>query len=1632
MDQPPIGAIASVTSIDGKHLKIVVVGERGRMLDVNCRIGDQRPNSLCTTGPGRPQEWVWKDKGVVDTVHPYSKLAACTIERHNLACFFYQIPDGSIVMRRCRVKSEWEWERGFISVLSGKSEYPPQIGTNIVVQPSILRAGDDINLTLFYQTSSGHFAILKMTVRGEVKGPVFRGQLSFPSCTPFTALTSGSHFTISYITLETQEIWECTGTLTDDPGCELEENECYISAAQRMTLETPPTSNFLQMASHQTEQAIFYCILPNELKSIVWSSSRARRSYRFVRCGVADTPIALCGRLSTWSSQSILYVDVNGAVNIGQLEPPGSAGKIGVSGCFPIPVDSMRNVFSWGLPKSPDYPLGLDVSRDQEVPNGGVDVPETGVAIAHPDPYHSPRPQPSAEPDLELLADPCPETSVEQDANPDSGPCDGIDAKPCPDLCAEPSFDSISDSSSDVSEDDLQRTDPSAEPSGPCPGPCPVDLSETYPESPAKPSEDCTLPCADPPSILRSNHVKTHVLIPARPLPPILALILTPALAPIRVMDLSRTPPLNVPVLPRLVLNRVLTLNLPLNSALVLVQNHVSTRVPTHVPIPVLVLVLTHVKVLVLNPVLIHVSSFPLNPPLIVLIALIAPTALRLIPDHVSIPKPSLPPNHVLDLAPSPASIHPPIPLPTLTLNLRPIHVPPDSEPPINSSSEPSPEACINPSDDSSTEICTDLFPDPYNGPCNGDADNDGINSQCDDKNKDCDSERECVQDKTGICETQGPPQVERTACSPRGDEVCPEDDGLLREDQETDRECGSLCDDPDVSLRDPEGGLVCPEETLIYPGDITEFEPDACGAGSAPGGRDVPNGPINSDQPVVAPLSEGILPLDDEPSTPKLLTPKPPRLPQLPGPLRKAPLGDTNTSFLDVLYDRLQLISKPSSGRYVSLQVPARRLDQVSSMHVGAPSTDNGFNSSMMSEINFKLSDELFDVAKVVSGPNGKSLSREYQTLLYNLIPNPGTEVNKCLGTQRTVIRDRLARTRNHSVTSTISSGSTISSPVADVSRPGLLPVDGPGNHRRNISESTTLSLGDVTGRSSFRNGMSQAKITSLAHTGTGTSTMISGGTRFKPLSCSSNAYTQDISSPAHTAFGSELPSVIHSSTFDYQRTRAEKELMAYLDVKTSSELLYDAKVVFRHLDRSSVDASELSLPVAMKPSDWYEASQTSWSVGEFSQDIVMLQSELNQKLSDMDSLTAQLVPFIQSDSGNHQELELEVQSSIKERDELRRDLEAENSISVITTAQEQLLKQFSSDSSGTSLLGCVHSSPLSQLGRPDFDLKSVTDRLNAIRVIDRKVLSQTRSLTIKRARKTISTSVGPNMQLRSMLESKILEHQVLIEAHMKSMQLYSERYALNLRTSIAQVHLPYSNDPRWTIVNISTEIPNTTWRDSAVGFGLWAGYETSTTPGVETVKLDISLRVSLVNFDRRAWFKSEFMNHSSQLMRLPDSERWSEWPRDAQTSDEIVDRILHGSFEPRGSLPAVPAGFLLAKDILIKIRCPEQPGRITKKDLMDQAAGAHGVLCFEFASQASAHGNAGAMHINEYFDGIVFRLPEAQILGYVMQLTPPDMSIEYNSGIVESSIETIIDHVQYGQWALERTEDCMYNQGI
>ncbi|CAE6498651.1 unnamed protein product [Rhizoctonia solani] len=1380
MARIPIGSIAAASNSNGTRLKVVVIGEGGTVFDVNGRFGHDKPqranltNYLPLSDGKQTQGSLWTDGGIVDIAHANSKLAACTIEHLNLACFFYQLPDSSIVMRRCDVGCELKWETDYVPVLPTDNEYPAAFGTSIVVQPSVLRAGDNTNLTFFYQTTSGNIGIQKMTDSGELHGPLFLGRLSIPRCTPFTALTSGDEFIISYVTLDTQEIWECSGSLTSAPWREFEDEETYISAAQRLVLENSPTPDFAQMASYQTEHPIFYSMTSSPLKSIVWSSARARRAYHFECRGMPGTPIALCGRAPVWSSLTILFVDVNGAVNVGRLGS-GSADGTKQPECFPIPLDSMRNAFTWALSKGADLALEVNTSSTTR------EITPTGFEMVTVDP-------------------------IKGVSN-----CIGI-------VCEESLEGNVT--SPEPCTQEVERNEI-------------ADLYEGD-ETDCSPAAECG---RGKPTVYEAED--------------------SPCCAP------------------------------------------------------------------------------------------------ETVPRCVGEGKPC--------------------------------------------GEDESP--CF---EDQKPECCeADAPPECGDGPIH----DENTISKFIPNGGDVDS-------SYGFCST----------CDE--DEVEDEGSELL-----ADEECETVVGDvQDICNENIDQSQTCGEPDL----DAAPFDAPTPSEASM-----TPTGLFDAPLPMLSLATPPALPVYDTPTASTDSSPVPfssisdtPHLPELPRPAQEAPIIDTHRPFVDTIYDRLRFAFKPCGSQYISLQLPARRLDQVASMYMGTALTRSEFHSTEMSEVNFRLSDELFDVAKFVSGPNGKSLSQEYENLLYNLIPNPDTEVNRRLRTQREIIRKHMLERVDNGAPSRIPKSPTAASQVANVfssEARQVVPLD---KSTLINPESTALQICDLCTRLGHSNDMAQPICPNPPQSSTETGPPGRSTTRIDLLHHSTTAYIQNFPSFANITPVNESLSETHARALVHGRMHVAKELMAYLDVKTSSELLYDAKVKLRESGRSSMNTSGPTLPVTMKPADWYEASQTSWGADELNQDPVVFQTQLAQKLSDMDSLTAQLVPFIPSCTEDFEGLELEVQALIKERDSVQCALESEYPAEIIAAVHVQLPKAAGSSDYFTGLLGCAHTITSNDANGSALD--SVAEQLEILKSIDRKLLGVTRSLAIKRARASMAKSDGPSMQLKSMLESKILEHQTFLEARMKFGQLSSERCALSLRSSIAQVHLPYSNDPRWTIISFSTEMPNTLWADSAVNFGLWAGCETDSVSPVETVKLDISFRVSLVQADRGNWFQSEFMKHSNQYMQLPGGERWAKWPSDVQAPEEVIDQIVQGKVGPKGNLPALPIGYLVAKDILIKIHAHERSGTTTKKNLVKQAATASGILCFGFAPQASAHGNAGAMHISEHSDGIVFRLPEAQILGYLMQLTPPDLSLEYNPDLVDSNLHMLLKKDTHIERASNQVETNVCNGGF
>lgn len=163
-----------------------------------------------------------------------------------------------------------------------------------------------------------------------------------------------------------KEVWECTGTLSLAPWQEYDEDESYISVAQRLELQF--ASNVVQIGAFQAEPPIIILMTGSPVSRVVWSSSQYRRKYLIEARGCQGTGIALVGHATLRSSVIYFFVDIYGAINVGRLAS-GSSNGIQLGEHYPIPLDSMRLAFVWAI-----SPVNLDTSTRPSV--HPRDIPE--------------------------------------------------------------------------------------------------------------------------------------------------------------------------------------------------------------------------------------------------------------------------------------------------------------------------------------------------------------------------------------------------------------------------------------------------------------------------------------------------------------------------------------------------------------------------------------------------------------------------------------------------------------------------------------------------------------------------------------------------------------------------------------------------------------------------------------------------------------------------------------------------------------------------------------------------------------------------------------------------------------------------------------------------------------------------------------------------------------------------------------------------------------------------------------------------------------------------------------------------------------------------------------------------------
>ena len=102
--------------------------------------------------------------------------------------------------------------------------------------------------------------------------------------------------------------------------------------------------------------------------------------------------------------------------------------------------------------------------------------------------------------------------------------------------------------------------------------------------------------------------------------------------------------------------------------------------------------------------------------------------------------------------------------------------------------------------------------------------------------------------------------------------------------------------------------------------------------------------------------------------------------------------------------------------------------------------------------------------------------------------------------------------------------------------------------------------------------------------------------------------------------------------------------------------------------------------------------------------------------------------------------------------------------------------------------------------------------------------------------------------------------------------------------------------------------------------------------------------------------------------------------------------------SLPPTSLLPAFPVGYILCKDVLIKISNMNLESTEEKRHVLERSQSSGGFLCFSYNKASEGSSDTSRATFELASDGMLVRIPGPQILGYIQQIVPKDNSTPYD----------------------------------
>jgi hypothetical protein len=698
----------------------------------------------------------------------------------------------------------------------------------------------------------------------------------------------------------------------------------------------------------------------------------------------------------------------------------------------------------------------------------------------------------------------------------------------------------------------------------------------------------------------------------------------------------------------------------------------------------------------------------------------------------------------------------------------------------------------------------------------------------------------------------------------------------------------------------------------------------------------------------------------------------------------------------VNLIYSKIDsLLGGGPTGQFFCMEFPARPLN----LHQFEYDTDNR-NSVVskpfaVSDSEFRMVDDLFNLAPIVQGPNGNKLSVVFFELVNNYVPKL-KELHDFI-TDKANVRDWLLAQVEDSVDGQTFKGSRMEL----CKRLYALYLKGKDDwdEQKTTEYDRRKQADDLDGFADW-------------------------------LSRTAMVKDQEL----NNLFNDAVVRGYYHEVLTF---------LGFLNVCSSAEALETTKQNARNSSRRSLDESMDVMPVQLQPNNWFKAAAPNLSPKDLTMaaDIVIAQYQAKRK--EIEQLQAYLV-------------QLEG-SAVSKADVDKANAAVEAGRAKFQEAEAGLVKSY-----GDGAVGLVKIYLNAQTGGMTKAVGALSTINREDPAAKKLGLDQVAQDVVDGVLKTYKTnqayldSASQLAQLRARA-ADAAAHDYLSEITRTKQRIDSlqtdVRYLANLSSGV----LSTENQPKATeelpvlpssqnveeadgmfmdVIVSSSDSADASNSSSASqashsswGVSLWVGSvghqssSESASSSVETAAINseftIGFRVAKVSLDRGGWFNPSLFEMSSGFQRIAQGMQAS--PRtigasgeadkplnkqtvldvlkDPSTAATALQSLLKNNEGVPYMLPAYPMGFVIAKDITIRIKTSSADSSLSEALASQSSSTGGGFLCFSASSASSSKSTSESSYHGSHGDYTYIRIPGPQILGWLLQITPSDNSTRYEA---------------------------------